>query len=74
MLFTTTNIQQLRLMMREELFDIRQRLERVVENTAITRRILEKNELNERSSFGRRLVKLESGMQKISTAASSIKS
>jgi len=51
-----------------------QRLTRVEENTAVSRRILEKNELTERSGYGRRLVKVESGMQKIGLAASSVKS
>lgn len=73
MSLTQQDLKQIRFIVNDVVSDIRQRLERVEENTAVTRRILEKNELNEKSSFGRRLLKLESGMQKIGVAASSAK-
>jgi hypothetical protein len=41
------------------------RLSRVEENTAVCRRILERNELSEKSGHGKRIYRLESGVQKI---------
>jgi len=42
-----------------------ERLTRMEENTAVCRRILERNELTEKSSHGKRIFRLESGVQKI---------
>jgi chromosome segregation ATPase len=50
-----------------------ERLARVEENTAVSRRILEKNELTEKSTHGRRLYRVESRIHKMGVAATTAK-
>ncbi len=69
MSLTKEDLQQIRFIVKDEVSDIRHRLERVEENTTISRRILEKNELSEKSSHGRRLFRVESRLHKVGVAA-----
>jgi hypothetical protein len=80
---TKDDLLQIRLIVKEEVSDIRadvasinttlnihdQRLTRVEENTAISRKILEKNELTEKSTHGRRLYRVESRIHKMGVVA-----
>ncbi len=80
---TKDDFLQIRLIVKEEVSDIRadvasinytlkvydQRLTRVEENTTVSRRILEKNELTEKSTHGRRLYRVESRVHKMGVVA-----